>query len=156
MSSAQNSAVGDSLTTYWQTRPGLYVHETFSTQVLPFAHMEDSSDIIGCSYFDLPYSMFDSQIIRTYLGGEVEFKKRVFTPNQIKKFIDAQWNGEDGSLLTNGVNVFYVIGAEGAPFVVNVVRENKLCFHRWCVDSWYLCDGARWEVSKRIFQSAER
>ena len=77
--------------------------------------------------------MDDNDFQNEYPCGVVEAKKHTFTLNQVATYLNAQWNGEDGPLLTsNRGNTFHIVGEGGKSFDLDVCRHGAL----WAVGSW--------------------
>jgi hypothetical protein len=139
-----------SLAQYFVSRKGLYVYDSFAKRVLPFAKESDTADISKCDAVNLTRNMSDTEIIDEYLGGMEELKKNVFTLSQLCTFLDNQWNGNEGVLLTNGyVNVFYCLGEGGALFAVSANRLDG----EWHVLDWHLVGHGSWSAGYRIFRN---
>jgi hypothetical protein len=137
-----------SLAGYFCTRDGLYVYESFTKRVLPFAKETDTAVIDNCDYVGLRRNMSDTDIINTYLGGMEEAKKNAFTLPQVRTYLDNQWNGEEEPLLTNGyANIFHVLGEGDVLFAVRVYRDCG----RWNLRDWRLDEEHDWPVGVRIF-----
>ena len=138
------------LAQYFATRKGLYVNESFARKILPFAKAEGLADITKVSYVNLPKNMNDSEIIAQHLGGIEEAKKNALTLNQVRTFLDNQWNGEDGPLLVDGcADIFYVLGVEGVLFAVGAGRRGG----RWDMCGWTLGERGRWGAGRRVFRN---
>ena len=83
-------------------------------------------------FVDLPCGVPDSLIISMYLDGVDGVPTNLFTYEEIRRFMKAQAEGEDGPLLTDGrPNIFYyplsqeeVEEHESAPASVA-----EICFH---------------------------
>ena len=114
------------------TREGLFINFRFETRVLPFHNDGDTADISNCGSVDLLQDMNDTKIIEEHLGGMEQAKKNAFTLNQVWANIQAQPNGIDGKMLTNGyANVFYCMGENEVLFAVHVFWDYE---HRmWSV-----------------------
>ena len=133
-----------------KTRKGLYIHEFFTKRILQFAKGSDTADTSGCDSLDLPKNMSDREIIDMYLGGMEEAKKNAFTLNQLRTYLDNQWDGSDGPLLVNGyANIFYCIGEGGKLFAVHAARNGG----EWALHDWYLGEHAYWFAGNRIFRN---
>jgi hypothetical protein len=77
-----------------------------------------------------------------------EIKKLTFTLNQIRSFIDAQWDGKEGKLLVNGcTNSFYFMYGDGPPFAIIVSWRNG----GWHVDGNWSHKQGRRQSGSRIF-----
>lgn len=138
--------------TYFQSRNGLYVWDSFATRVLPaFQVKVVRRGLAGVTQVDLPRNMNDSERYRELQGGEGEVRKHVFTPDQIADQIDLQPNGEDGELLTNGcANLFDVL--VGEVLVVVSVRWNSVV-RLWHVFAWSPGEFGEWGAGKRVFRN---
>jgi len=132
---------------YWRDRDRLSIYtvmgdsHSFYSRILPFAKVDDTADITGCDYVDQLKDVMcphDSEL----LG---------FTLNQIRAFIDAQWKGEDGPLLTNGnANIFYCIGIYGNRYAVRVTSSHR---GGWNFTVCHLSGFETWKAGSRVFRN---
>jgi hypothetical protein len=123
---------------FFKARKGLYVDQYFSSRVLVGASKSEPSGMVLLSTADLTRTAYDREIKAELAENHgVELW-------HIAMLIEAQPNGRDGPLLSNGyANIFYVGG-----FVVLV---------RWDAGDgeWYVYDwklgGDRWRAGLRVF-----
>lgn len=138
---------------YFVIRDGLWVSPGFVSRILSVYNepTEKRSQKWG-THVDLPKDMYDSNIIKEYLGGEEDARKHAFTPDQIADLIDRQKNGENGEMLNNGyANIFYVIGKDKALFAVCVGWDRGNL--GWGVDTCELDEDEAWRAGNRIFRT---
>ncbi|OGG71847.1 hypothetical protein A3E65_02840 [Candidatus Kaiserbacteria bacterium RIFCSPHIGHO2_12_FULL_56_13] len=125
---------------FFVTRPGLYLWNDMQRILKDAKAVEPSEATAKLKSFDLTKNAYDKQI-KAKLPEHYEVELW-----EIAELIEAQKNGEDGPLLTNGYsNIFYVAG-----FAVDVywgVGRRK-----WCVDDWRL-GGIQWDRGGRVFSS---
>ena len=118
---------------------GLHLYNNMQ-HVLKNAQIVESAEAAKLRCFDLTMNAYDKEI-----KAELPQRREVALW-QIAHLIEAQKNGEDGSLLTNGhANIFYVAG-----YAVNVNWHTA--DRRWCVSSWGLV-GVSWDAGDRVFSS---
>ena len=122
---------------FFVTRKGLYLWNDIS-RVLKNAQAVDSAGAATLRSFNLVKNAYDKEI-KAELPEHHEVELW-----QIAELIDAQKNGENGPLLTNGyANIFYVAG-----YAVNA-RWNAVD-REWNVDAWRLVDDY-WNAGFRVF-----
>jgi len=138
-----------SLAEYWEhARPELQISVLLPRDLLPYAKEEDTSDISKCTFADLPYQMVDDQIIRKYLGGEEEAKKKAFTLNQIRTYLDNQLGPEGGPLHADGKYSIFFVAGKGEKLV-----SVRICLmrSRWCVHHYHPDEPSLWSTTGRVF-----
>ena len=124
---------------FFTAQQGLYLWNDMQ-RVLKNAQAVDpvKTEATKLRSFDLTKNAYDKKI-KAELSGNCEVELW-----QIAELIEAQKNGEDGSLLTNGyANIFYV-----ADFAVGVHwgADDR----EWNVAGWRLV-GGRWRAGSRVF-----
>jgi len=138
--------------TYFKTRDGLYVWDTFAKRILsgqkesmPYRGLE------GVTSQMLERNMSDMEIIIELLGGMKEVRTRPSSLDQVATMIDLQPNGVDGKLLNNGYsNIFYVL-VDGVLFAVFV--RWKSGDREWFVNAWHLDGLGDWDAGDRVFRN---
>jgi hypothetical protein len=98
--------------------------------------------------FDLPHGMSDAGI-RENLGANHVFEDAKAFLLWLSGALERQSNGEEGDLLVNGyANIFYVRGAGGAVFVVQIYW--RAGDGKWCAFASRL-DHHWWNAGNRAF-----
>ena len=125
---------------FFITRPGLYLWNDMQRVLKDAKAVEPSEATAKLKSFDLTKKSYDKQI-KAELPEHHEVELW-----EIAELIEAQKEGGDGPLLTNGyANIFYVAG-----FAVDV---NWYADDRgWFVNAWEL-DDYRWGQGDRVFSS---
>ena len=125
---------------FFVTRPGLYLWNDMQRILKDAKAVEPSEATAKLKSFDLTKKAYDKQI-KAELPEHHEVELW-----EIAELIEAQKEGGDGPLLTNGyANIFYVAG-----FAVDV---NWYADDRgWFVNAWEL-DDYRWGQGDRVFSS---
>ena len=136
---------------YFVTRDGLGVSSEFTSRILSVHNKPtEKHGLEGVSHVDLSKKMYDSEIIKEYLGGEEEARKHAFTPDQVADQIDKQKDGGEGELLNNGyANIFYVIGKGEVLFAVFVLWSSAS--RGWFVSAHKLGESGDWGAGPRVF-----
>lgn len=127
---------------FFQIRKGLHVYDSF------------------CNRFDLdapvqaaPGRLYVASLLKLNADDQ-EIQKELpeeclSTLKDIAGFIEAQWNGKSGLLLSNGyANIFYVLGKNGQIFVMNVswISDDR----GWNVGDWEFGVNGRWFAGFQI------
>ena len=91
---------------FFKKRKGLYVWDSFADNILPHAKTTKKGAMFDVASFELPEDMTDAQIEAALP------KEHIFSETDVcaivAHLIEAQPNGEEGPLLTNGyANLFY-------------------------------------------------
>lgn len=134
---------------YFRTRPGLYVWEGFTKQILSVAAPATAPNVKLREY-NLPRNMTDAEIQAELGEGHVFTNASEFCAT-LAQMLDAQWSGEEGDLLANGyANIFYVRGSAGEVFAVRVLWHAD--YREWRVHAYRL-DGSRWFAGSRAFSA---
>ncbi|MFZ2303184.1 MAG: hypothetical protein WAV98_00135 [Minisyncoccia bacterium] len=138
--------------TYFKTREGLYVWNTFEQRILSEQKVSmPHRGLEGVTSHTLARNMTDTEIIDELLGGTEEVRKHASTLDQIATMIDLQPKGIDGELLNNGyANIFYVL-VNGVLFAVSVGW--RLGRRRWRVGAWHLGAYGNWDAGIRVFRN---
>lgn len=114
------------LTSYWCTRKGLNLSDNFS-EVLQDARVCDTKEYVSDNSYDyvvLPRNMKNREVLDEYLEGEDQFMMFALTLNQIRRLINAQWNGENGPLVLNGdANYCCFLGKSGILYHIRIYRR---------------------------------
>lgn len=145
----------ETISDYWCTRHGLYVHHSFVSRVLGNAKESDNSDIRGSSYITIPKNriMTDAEIVNEYLGGIDFARKNAFKANQIRTYLDNQWYGEEGDLLTNYHANIFPCSYKGELIIVQVSRLADDRKERWGVIAEHPGGHGPWSPGRRIFRN---
>lgn len=138
--------------TYYKTRDGLFVWDTFEKRILskqptamPYRGLE------GVANSTLSRNMSDQEIIDEILGGMDEARAHASTLDQIAEMIDLQPNGKDGKLLNNGyANIFYVL-VDGVLLAVSVYWGSG--YRKWNVRDWHLGENGKWNAVIQVFRN---
>ena len=130
----------DDLAAFFRNRPGLWVSSDFQSQVL--AKVANTST--EARYVDLECGMSDAEIEKMLGPGHIFGDEQVC--KTIARLIGAQPNGEEGELLKNGFNLFYV----GSCVVGVVLRARG---RSWDVETWRRSGGG-WRTGCRAFSPA--
>lgn len=122
---------------FFKTRKGLYLWNDMQ-RVLKNASPVESAGAGKLCSFDLTRNAYDRNI-----KAELPERHEVELW-QIAELIEAQKNGEEGRLLTNGyANIFYVAGCAVRVDWPSAYRE-------WRVNGWGL-GGLYWRAGRRVF-----
>ncbi len=136
---------------FFQTSDTLFVDPDFTSWILGNLSDEipkNKAELVKA--FDLSENMSDSQITLHAKTLGFDPKSHPLAPDQIKEMIEAQPNGTEGEMLTNGYsNIFYVVGKDGVLFAVRVrwFSGNG----QWRVYAYRLDQGGEWRAGDRVF-----
>lgn len=129
---------------FYQTGPGLYVYGTFADRLDVNARQTvDSAP-------ERPYvaSLLKANAYDKDIRKELP-EDHLSTLEDIAGLIEAQPNGKEGILLTNGyANIFYVEGKNGEVFAVFVRWFSD--GRGWRVRVWLLGERGRWFAGGRV------
>lgn len=132
---------------FFKDRPGLSVSEAFMTLIVKHAKVVDVGVSDTPRSLDLKEGASDVTVREEKLPADHVFDgKTEFCP-MLASLIDAQWHGNVGALLNNGVpNIFHVrVGVE-----IFTVPIYWLSAGRWHADAW-LPDDDMYPAGYRFF-----
>lgn len=127
---------------FFQSRPGLYVWDSFRERF----DLEALSQSVG----GRPYvaSLLKSNAYDRDIRRELP-ENNLSALEDIAGFIEAQPNGKEGFLLTNGyANIFYVEGRNGEVFAVGVLWVSD--GRGWFVYDWLLDEFGLWDAGRQV------
>ncbi len=136
---------------FFQNSTTLWVDPDFINWILS-AHLDgvtqNPAKLIKA--FDLPENMTDNEIVKQAESLGFNPKQNPVTLDQIKAKIEAQPNGIEGEMLSNGsANIFYVFGKHNALFAVDVHWHSGN--GQWFVYAYGLDRGGLWSAGSHIF-----
>lgn len=136
---------------FFQTSQTLWVDPDFTNWILNAYENEISQNSAKLAKaFDLSKNMKDSEIISQAESLGFNPKQNPVTLDQIKAKIEAQPNGIEGEMLSNGfANIFYVFGKDDVLFTVGVRWGSG--YGQWYVCAYGLGQGGKWGAGDRIF-----
>lgn len=136
---------------FFQTSQTLWIDPDFTNWILNAYENEISQNsALLAKAFDLSKKMKDSEIISQAESLGFDPKQNPVTLDQIKAKIEAQPNGIEGEMLSNGfANIFYVSGKDEVLFTVNVHWNSG--GGQWSVYADRLDQYGKWDAGSRIF-----
>ncbi len=136
---------------FFQTSSTLWIDFDFTKWILSAYEdevLQNKSKLVKS--FDLTQNMSDSQITEHAKTLGFDPRNNPVTLDQIKTKIEAQPNGTEGEMLTNGsANLFYVFGKDGVLFTVDVRWYSG--YGRWSVCARRLDRRGGWNAGRRLF-----
>lgn len=133
-----------SVAEFYQTRPGLYVYDTFAGRLdLGARQAVDSAPVRPYVASLLKANAYDTDIRKELPDTHLS------TLEDIAGLIEAQPNGQSGLLLNNGwANIFYVEGKNGEVFAVFVDWYSDR--HEWLVVDYELDEFVKWDAASQV------
>lgn len=134
-----------SIDPFWENRQDFAVYDTFTRCVLPAVRDGETADLSGCYFKNLSLGMRGTDILREYCQHNEGQDPLCFTLNQIRSYLQDQWDGEeDGPLLVHSslYNLFLCRAIGKAVMIVSVIffeghwniQAHPLS-HHWSLDN---------------------
>ncbi len=146
-----NQASLVSVKKFFQTSLTLWIDFDFTKWILSAYEdevLQNKSKLVKS--FDLTQNMSDSQTTDHAKTLGFDPRNNPVTLDQIKTKIEAQPNGTEGEMLTNGsANLFYVFGKDGVLFTVFVCWYSGRS--RWYVFAYRFDQHGKWDAGNRVF-----